>query len=60
MSLADIDMKKKLNEYKCFTPVKTVKFYGDDFSYRYYKNPRPDINATLLVIEGGTGFEEVC
>ncbi len=58
MNLADIDMKKEFEEYNKLASIKTAKINGGDFSYRYYKNPNPDVNVTLLVLAGGTGLAE--
>lgn len=58
MNLADMDMKKEFKEYNKIAPVRTVKLNGGDFAYRYYKNPNPDVNVTLLVLAGGTGLAE--
>ena len=53
-----MDMKKEFKEYNKIAPVRTVKLNGGDFAYRYYKNPNPDVNVTLLVLAGGTGLAE--
>lgn len=58
MNLADMDMKKEFEEYNKLAPVKTVQLNGGDFAYRYYKNPNPEVNVTLLVLAGGTGLAE--
>ncbi len=58
MKLADIDMKKEFENYNKLAPVKTVKLNGGEFSYRYYKNPNPEVNVTLLVLAGGTGLAD--
>lgn len=58
MNLKDMDMKKEFEEYNKIAPVRTVKLNGGDFAYRYYKNPNPDVNVTLLVLAGGTGLAE--
>ena len=58
MNLADMDMKKEFEEYNKLAPVKTVRLNGGDFAYRYYKNPNPKVNVTLLVLAGGTGLAE--
>lgn len=56
MNLANVDMKKEFEEYNKYAPVKTVKLSGGEFAYRYYKNPNPDVNVTLVMLAGGTGL----
>lgn len=56
MNLATVDMKKEFAEYNKIAPQKTVKLSGGEFAYRYYKNPNPDVNATLVMLAGGTGL----
>ena len=56
MNLVTIDMKKEFEEYNKLAPVKTVKLNGGEFAYRYYKNPNPDVNVTLIMLAGGTGL----
>lgn len=58
MNLADMDMKKEFAEYNTLAPVKTVTINGGEFSYRYYRNPNPRVNVTLLVLAGGTGMAD--
>lgn len=56
MNLANVDMKKEFEEYNKLAPVKTVKVNGGEFAYRYYKNPNPEVNVTLIMLAGGTGL----
>lgn len=56
MNLADMDMKKEFEEYNKLAPVKNVKLNGGEFDYRYYKNPNPDVNVTIVMLAGGTGL----
>ncbi len=56
MNLANVDMKKEFEEYNKLAPQKTVKLKGGEFTYRYYKNPDPDVNITLVMLAGGTGL----
>lgn len=56
MNLANVDMKKEFEEYNKLAPVKTVKVHGGEFDYRYYKNPNPEVNVTLIMLAGGTGL----
>ena len=58
MNLADIDMKKEFENYNTLAPVKTANINGCEFAYRYYKNPNPEVNVTLLVLAGGTGLAD--
>lgn len=56
MNLANVDMKKEFEAYNKLAPVKTVKLNGGEFAYRYYKNPNPEVNVTLIMLAGGTGL----
>ncbi len=56
MNLANVDMKKEFEEYNKLAPVKTVKLSGGEFAYRYFKNPDPAVNVTLVMLAGGTGL----
>ena len=58
MNLADMDMKKEFEAYNKLAPAKTVRLDGGEFAYRYYKNPNPDVNVTLVVLAGGTGLAD--
>ena len=49
-------IKKDFEEYNKLAPIKTTEINGREFAYRYYKNPNPDINVTLLVLAGGAGL----
>ena len=49
-------IKKDFEEYNHLAPIKTANINGSEFAYRYYKNPNPDINVTLLVLAGGAGL----
>lgn len=56
MNIAEMNMKKEFADYNKFAPVKTVEINGGSFSYRYYKNPDPKVNVTLVMLAGGTGL----
>ena len=49
-------IKKDFEEYNKLAPIKTTEINGREFAYRYYKNPNPDVNATLVMLAGGTGL----
>ncbi|MCM1578039.1 MAG: alpha/beta hydrolase [Ruminococcus sp.] len=51
-----MDMKKEFEYYNKFAPAKSEKILGGDFKYRYYKNPSPKKNATILMLAGGSGL----
>lgn len=58
MNITQIDMKKEFAEYNRLAPVKTVEINSGTFAYRYYKNPAPKVNVTLVVLVGGTGLAD--
>lgn len=56
MDLASVDMKKEFEYYNKVAPVKSGRILGKEFKYRYYKNPSPQVNATIVMLAGGTGL----
>lgn len=58
MNIAQMDMKKEFAEFNRLAPVKAVKINGGTFAYRYYKNPNPKVNVTLVMLAGGTGLAD--
>ncbi|MCM1050167.1 MAG: alpha/beta hydrolase [Clostridiales bacterium] len=56
MDLASVDMKKEFEYYNKVAPVKNERILGKEFKYRYYKNPSPKVNATIVMLAGGTGL----
>ncbi|MCM1253674.1 MAG: alpha/beta hydrolase [Clostridium sp.] len=56
MDFASVDMKKEFAYYNEAAPVKTAQILGGEFKYRYYKNPSPKVNATILMLAGGSGL----
>lgn len=56
MDFASMDMKKEFEYYNEVAPLKTKQILGEEFKYRYYKNPSPQVNATILMLAGGTGL----
>ncbi|MBQ8967106.1 alpha/beta hydrolase [Ruminococcus sp.] len=56
MGIADLDMKKEFAYYNKVAPKKTAAVLGKKFTYRYYKNPDPKVNATMVMLAGGTGL----
>lgn len=56
MDLAELDMKKEYEKYNKAAPKHRATILGKDFIYRYYKNKRPRVNATILTLAGGTGL----
>lgn len=58
MNIAEMDMKKEFAYYNEVAPVQSVKLSGGTFQYRYYKNPNPKVNATLVMLAGGSGMAD--
>lgn len=58
MNLSDMDMKKEFENYNKVAPVQTAKLSGGEFKYRYYKNPNPKVNATIVMLAGGSGMAD--
>ena len=52
-------MKKEFEYYNNAAPVKTERILGGEFKYRYYKNPSPEVNATIVMLAGGTGLGDL-
>lgn len=58
MNFTEIDMKKEFAYYNEVAPVKTIKLSSGNFKYRYYKNPNPKVNATIVMLAGGSGMAD--
>jgi len=58
MNFAEMDMKKEFEEYNRAVPVQSVKLSGGTFQYRYYKNPNPKLNVTIVMLAGGSGMAD--
>ncbi|MCM1087582.1 MAG: alpha/beta hydrolase [Lachnoclostridium sp.] len=56
MDFASVDMKKEFAYYNKAAPVKAEQILGGEFKYRYYKNPSPAVNATIMMLAGGSGL----
>lgn len=56
MDLSSIDMKKEFAYCNKVAPKQTATILGGKFTYRYYKNPSPKVNATIVMLAGGTGL----
>ncbi|MCM1102185.1 MAG: alpha/beta hydrolase [Clostridium sp.] len=56
MNLASVDMKKEFAYYNKVAPFRTERILGGEFRYRYYRNPSPKMNATILMLAGGSGL----
>lgn len=56
MSFESIDVKSEFAYFDSVAPRTTAKILGKDFTYRYYKNPDPKVNATILMLAGGSGL----
>lgn len=56
MNLTSMDMKKEFEYYNKVAPVRTSQIRGGEFKYRYYRNPQPEVNATILMLAGGSGL----
>lgn len=52
------DVMNEFKNYNRIMPVKNELIRGNDFSYRYYKNPNPEKNVTLVFLAGGTGLAD--
>lgn len=53
-----MDMKKEFENYNKIAPVQVVNLLGGNFEYRYYKNPNPKVNATIVMLAGGSGMAD--
>ena len=49
------DMEALWNKYITTAPVQAKTINGQPFLYRYYRNPDPETDATLVILAGGTG-----
>ena len=56
MDFESINAKEEFAYYDSVAPRQTIKILGKDFSYRFYKNPDPKVDATILMLAGGSGL----
>lgn len=58
MNFEEMDIKKEFENYNKVAPVQVAKLSGGNFAYRYYKNPNPKVNATIVMLAGGSGMAD--
>ena len=51
-------LKEKFAAFNQIAPVQTTEILGHPFAYRYYKNPNPQKNVTLVMLAGGSGLAD--
>ncbi len=51
-------LKEKFVQFNQVAPVQTATILGHPFSYRYYKNPDPSKDVTLVMLAGGSGLAD--
>ncbi len=49
-------LKEKFKEFDQIAPVEQATILGKQFPYRFYRNPDPKKDVTLLFLAGGTGL----
>ena len=53
-----VDVKKEYERYDSIMPMKEANINGEVFPYRFYKNPQPNKDVTLVFLAGGTGLAD--
>ncbi len=53
-----MSLKEKFVEFDRVAPIESIDIQGHPFAYRFYKNPNPDKNVTLVMLAGGSGMAE--
>ncbi len=53
-----MSLKEKYAAFNQIAPIETVSVLGHPFAYRFYKNPDPKKNVTLLLLAGGSGLAD--
>lgn len=56
MNLESVDMEKEFKYYNEVAPMQNANILGEEFKYRYFKNPNPVVNVTIVMLAGGTGL----
>lgn len=56
MNFESIDIKEEFAYFDSVAPRQTRKILGKDFTFRYFKNPSPKVDATILMLAGGSGL----
>lgn len=51
-------LKEKFVQFNKIAPLQTTTVLNHPFSYRYYKNPNPNKNVTLVLLAGGSGLAD--
>ncbi len=51
-------LKEKFVQFNQVAPVQTATILGHPFSYRYYRNPDPSKDVTLVMLAGGSGLAD--
>ena len=53
-----MSLKEKYAAFNQIAPIETVSVLGHPFAYRFYKNPDPKKNVTLLLLAGSSGLAD--
>lgn len=51
-------LKKEYEKFDQCMPLQIAKIKGANFPYRYYRNPNPQKDVTLIFLAGGTGLSD--
>jgi len=58
MKITQMDMYEAYDTYQKMAPGYTVNINGHKVTYRYYDNPDPEVDVTIVVLAGGTGLAD--
>lgn len=58
MNLKNVNVKEEYEFYQTAAPLKVAHLKGGDFAYRYYKNPNPKLDVTIICFAGGSGLAD--
>ncbi len=58
MNLSTMNLKEEFKLYNSIAPKKTMHMENGEFVYRYYHNPNPECDVTIITLAGGSGMAD--
>lgn len=56
--MMELNLKQEFENFNTLMPVTILELEHGSFPYRYYKNPNPKKDVTLVFLAGGTGLSD--
>lgn len=58
MNIATINLNQAFEEYNTIAPKKILQLDNGNFEYRYFNNPNPQYDITIITLAGGSGMAD--